>query len=167
MYLKRDFDKADYEANKALRLNPNHTNIIMTRGWISIVLGDHDAAIEQIQRARKLNPYMPGFELATLGTAYFDAKRYKDAIQVFSQVTDPPMWTNYELAASYAYLGDEENAARYLDALLERASRELAHFPGNDDQAWRSYFESYHIRRNPKDLEHLIEGLRKAGLAVS
>lgn len=167
MYLKRDFDKADYEANKALRLNPNHTNIIMTRGWISIVLGDHNAAIEQIQRARELNPYMPGFELSTLGTAYFDGKRYKDAIRAFSQVTDPPMWTNYELAASYAYLGDEKNAARYLHAFLARASRDLARFPGNDDQAWRSYFESHHIRRDPKDLEHLIEGLRKAGLAIA
>ena len=167
MYLKRDFDKADYEADKALRLNPNHTNIIMTRGWISIILGDPDAAIQHIQRARELNPYMPGFELATLGVAYFDGKYYEDAVQVFSKVPDLPMWAAYNLAAAHAYLGEKDQATRCLNEFLQRASHELAEYPGDNDQAWRSHFEHFHIRRNPKDLEHLLEGLRKAGLAIS
>ena len=165
-YLSGNFDRAVHEARTALSLNPNHVNIIMTSGWISIVAGDPETGIEHIQRARRLNPYMGGFELWTLGQAYFGAKRYEEAIDAFSQVTDPPAALYLDLAAACAYLGRDSDARDNMNTFLDRARNELNPFPGDDPQAWRRYFERTCIRRRKEDFEHIIEGARKAGLPV-
>jgi adenylate cyclase len=167
LQLTRDFDQAAHEANTALALNPNHANIIMTCGWISIVLGDPETAIKHILRARQLNPYMPGFDLCTLGSAYFNARRYQDAIDVISQVTDSPSFSYLELAICHAYLGHEESSRSSLDQYLQRAKSEMVHFPGDDPIAWRAHFEQTVTRRRNEDLEHYIEGVRRAGLLIS
>jgi adenylate cyclase len=81
----REFDHAEHEIGVALSLNPNHVNIIMTSGWVSIVNCDSERAIEMIKRARRLNPLMGGWELWTLGQAYLDANRYQDALDAFAK----------------------------------------------------------------------------------
>jgi adenylate cyclase len=163
--LTREFDQMAHEADRALALNPNHANILMTCGWISIVLGDPESAIKHILRARQLNPYMPGFDLCTLGSAYFHARRYQEAIDVISQVTDPPTWHYLELAACHAYLKHEELARRNLNSYLEHAENEMLRFPGNDLNAWRAFLEQNEFKRR-EDLEHFIEGVRRAGLPI-
>ena len=161
-----NLDRAVHEVHTALSLNPNHVNIIMTAGWISVAAGDPEAGIEHIQRARRLNPYMGGFELWTLGSAYFGAKRYEEAIDAFSKVTDPPAVLYLDLAAACAYLGRDSDARDNMNTFLDRARNELNPFPGDDPQAWRRYFERTCIRRRKEDFEHIIEGARKAGLPV-
>ena len=52
----REFDRAQNEIDIALKLNPNHVNIIMTAGWVSIVNCNPEQAIELIKRAFRLNP---------------------------------------------------------------------------------------------------------------
>ncbi|MEE8506170.1 MAG: tetratricopeptide repeat protein, partial [Kiloniellales bacterium] len=156
-YQAGNFDRSIHEAHTALSLNPNHVNIIMTLGWISVVVGDPEAGIEHIQRARRLNPYMGGFDLWTLGLAYFDAKRYEEAIDVFSQV-DPPTSLYLTLAAACAYLGRDSDARNAMNIFLDRAKDELNPFPGDDPRAWRRYLERWIVRRRKEDLEHMIEG---------
>jgi len=164
-YNSGNFDRAVHEARTALSLNPNHVNIIMTLGWISVVVGDPEAGIEHIQRARRLNPFMGGFDLWTLGLAYFDAKRYEEAIDVFSQA-DLPTSLYLTLAAACAYLGRDSDARNAMNIFLDRAKDELNPFPGDDPRAWRRYLERWIVRRRKEDLEHMIEGVRRAGLPV-
>jgi adenylate cyclase len=164
-YNSRNFDRAVHEARTALSLNPNHVNIIMTSGWISIVAGDPEAGIEHIQRARRLNPYMGGVDLWTLGLAFFDAKRYEEAIDVFSQV-DPPTPLYLSMAAACAHLGRDSDARDAMNIFLDRSKEELNPFPGNDPKAWRRYLERAIVRRREEDFEHILEGARKAGLPV-
>jgi adenylate cyclase len=161
-----DFDLATHEARLALSLNPNHVNIIMMTGWICVVTGDLEGGIEHIQRARRLNPYMGGFQLWTLGQALFGAKRYEEAIDAFSQVTDPPTSQFLDLASAYAYLGRDSDARSAMSNFLDRAKDELNPFPGDDPQAWRRYLEWAYDRRRKEDFEHILEGARKAGLPV-
>lgn len=165
-YLSGDIDRAVHEAQVALDLNPNHVNIIMTNGWISVVAGDPEIGIEHIEHARQLNPNMPGFELWTLGEAYLDARRYQEAIETLSKVPDPPTSAHLEMAICFAYLGQEENARNSLNTYLDLARVELDGFPGEDPQAWRTFLERTTVRRQKQDVEHFIEGARKAGLPV-
>jgi hypothetical protein len=58
----------------------------------------------------RLNPFMGGWELWTLGQAYLDAKRYQDALDSFAKVTDPPMIMFLERAICHAYLGHDDDA---------------------------------------------------------
>ena len=161
-----DFDRAMHEASVALDLNPNHVNIIMTMGWISVVAGDPETGIQHIERARQLNPNMPGFELWTLGIAYLEARRYHEAIDTLSKVPDPPRGLHMELAVSYAYLGRKEKAQGHMKEYLDYSKNEMGVFPGDDPLAWRAYFERTHKRRRKEDVEHYIVGARMAGLPV-
>ena len=165
-YLCGDFDRAMYEAAHAMDLNPNHVNIIMTMGWVAVVSGDPEAGIRYIERARQLNPNMPGFELWTLGEAYLEARRYQDAIDALLKVPDPPNDVNLELAVSYAYVGLPENARSFMRDYLNRARDEMSSFPGDDSLAWRAYFEQVHKRRHQENVEHYIAGARMAGLPI-
>ncbi|MGI9508717.1 MAG: adenylate/guanylate cyclase domain-containing protein [Geminicoccaceae bacterium] len=165
-YLTGDFDRAVHEARVALELNPNHVNIIMTNGWISVVAGEPLVGIEHIERARRLNPNLPGFELWTLGEALLAARRYQEAIDAFLMATDPPTDINLEMAICYGYLGQEDNARDSLTRYLDLAKSELDRFPGEDPVAWRAFLERTIVRRRREDVEHFIEGARKAGLPV-
>lgn len=162
-----EFDKAEQEIGVALSLNPNHVNIIMTSGWVSIVNCEPERAIETIKRARRLNPFMGGWELWTLGQAYLDAKRYQEALESFAKVTDPPTDMFLEKAICHAYLGHEEDAREILRTYLERAQKELSAFPGQDPVAWRTFFWNHNRRRRREVTEHFIEGARRAGLEVA
>ena len=162
-----EFDQAEYEINVALSLNPNHVNIIMTGGWVSIINCNPERAIELINRARRLNPYMGGWELWTLGQAYLDAKQYQDALDSFAKVVNPPTDLFLERAICHAYLGEEDGARRNLRMYLERAQLELSSFPGEDPVAWRTFFFRYHTRRRKEVTDHFIDGVRKAGLNVA
>ena len=162
-----EYEQAEREIGVALSLNPNHCNIIMTSAWTSVVNGDPGRAIELIQRARRLNPLMGGWELWTLGEAYLDAKRYQDALDSFAKVTDPPMFQFLDRAVCLAYLGRLEDAHRSLRTYLDRARKEMFEFPGEDPAAWRAFLHRYMKRRRPEITEHFIEGVRKAGLNVA
>jgi TolB-like protein/Tfp pilus assembly protein PilF len=165
-YVMGDIDRAVHEAQAALALNPNHVNIIMTNGWISVVAGDPEAGIEHIEYARQLNPNMPGFELWTLGEAYLDARRYQDAVDTLSKVSKPPTVTHLEMAVCYAYLGQQDKARDCLNTYLNLAEEELEEFPGEDPSAWRAFLEKTIVRRRKEDVEHFIDGAREAGLPV-
>ncbi|MGI9450651.1 MAG: hypothetical protein ACR2QH_08460, partial [Geminicoccaceae bacterium] len=78
---------------------------------------------------------------------------------------DPPSWHYLELAACHAYLKHEEHARRNLDSYLQRAKNELIHFPGTGPNAWRTFLEQTVFKRR-EDLEHFIEGVRRAGLSI-
>jgi TolB-like protein len=162
-----DFDQAERETGAALSLNPNHVNIIMTSGWVSVVNGDPERAIEMIKRARRLNPLMGGWELWTLGQAYLDARRYQDALDSFAKVTDPPTGMFLEMAICHAYLGHEDDARGNLRKYLKRAQDEVSSFPADDPAAWRAFLLRYHRRRRREVSDHFIDGARKAGLIVA
>jgi adenylate cyclase len=162
----REFDQAVHEIDIALSLNPNHVNIIMTGAWVSIVNCDPERAIEMIKRARRLNPFMGGWELWTLGEAYLDARRYQDALDSFAKVTNPPTELFLEKAICHAYLGHEGEAKRSLQKYLEHAQDEFSSFPGKDPAAWRAFFLRHFTRRQSDTRDHFIEGARKAGLNV-
>ena len=162
-----EYDHAEHEIEVGLSLNPNHVNIIMTSGWVSIVNCNPERAIEIIKRARRLNPFMGGWELWTLGQAYLDAKRYQDALDSFARTTDPPTDMFLERAICQAYLGQDDDARGSLRKYLERAKEELASFPGEDSVAWRKFLLRYCTRRRREVTDHFIEGARKAGLNVS
>jgi TolB-like protein len=161
------FDQAEHEIGVALNLNPNHVNIIMTSAWVSIVNCDPERAIERIKRARRLHPFMGGWELWTLGQAYLDAKRYQDALESFAKVTDPPTDMFLERAICHAYLGQKDDACGNLRKYVERAQEEFSAFPAEDPVAWRAFFLRYHTRRRREVTDHFIEGARKAGLNVA
>ncbi len=101
----------------------------------------------------KGNPSHPDWYETGLGIAAYVARRYDEAISAFRKVEHHTLQSRGTFAASYAQLGRMEEARAEAAKLLELhpkfSIRKLAQ---------KLYF------KNPADLEHHIDGLRKAGL---
>jgi hypothetical protein len=69
-------------------------------------------------------------------------------------------------AASYALAGRLAEARAKLREFLRVAERDMAHFPGQNSQEWMDYLERQSPYEDRRDLDHLCEGLRKAGLPI-
>jgi tetratricopeptide (TPR) repeat protein len=138
----------------------------MTAGAVSIANCNPEQAIDLIKRAFRLNPLMGSWQFWTLGEAYLDARRYREALESFAKVMDPPTFLFLESAVCHAHLGELDSAHTKLRTYLERAEKELKLFPGDDPVAWRTFLLRS-ARRQMEFTDHFIEGARKAGLHVA
>jgi hypothetical protein len=73
--------------------------------------GQSEEAIGLLHKAMRLNPFYPDEYLWHLGGAYYNLKRYEDAIQAVSGMQNPTEGHRI-LAASYAQLGRMERGPR-------------------------------------------------------
>lgn len=146
-------DKAIYHQDRALSLNPNSDLIVVQQGEVLTWLGKAEEGIEWIRRAMRLNPYHPERFWSHLGRAQYTARTYADAIASYSKLTAPDYSHHAFLAASSAQLGNRIAAAAHTREVLER---QAAFTIGN-------FLQTLHYRQ-PADLEHVREGLQKAGL---
>jgi len=152
IYVYCDLDRAAFHHRRAIALNPNDANAIASLGLLLVFLGRPEEGIDQIREAMRLNPYHPDWYWSDLSAALYATRRYSEAIEVLRRIARPGYWQWCRLAACYAQLDrmDEAKAAACEVRLL------------------RPNFSAANIRipyRNPTDAEHVIDGLRKAGLA--
>jgi TolB-like protein/DNA-binding winged helix-turn-helix (wHTH) protein/lipopolysaccharide biosynthesis regulator YciM len=148
------YKQAEVEIERALTINSNDANGLAGRGNILLWLGKTDAAIEALQRAQHIDPEINAIDRFALSLAYYLKRRYDEAIELAEinlRKTAAANFSRVLLAASYAQLD------RAVDA--ERVVTEIRRFdPTFDSGTFGSKFLS------PADLEHLREGIRKAGL---
>ena len=151
---RRSFDLAEQYYQRALELNPNDPEQSARMGGLYVFLGRPDEAIEWLKQAKLLDPYFnPVSYWHFLGTAHFVAGRYAEAITALSRSSTMPVWVQAYLAASHA-LADKIDRARELAAQLVRLTPD---FSATRLAAKEPY-------KRPTDGEHLLDGLRKAGL---
>jgi adenylate cyclase len=161
---KNQHELAKVQIEKALALNPNDYHNLCTKGWFLTVSGEPAAAIACLNEATRLNPFAPDNCLLAIGMAEYTARNYESAIEAFGKATGwglvRPAW----LAACYAQLGREKEASVAAEEALRSVETELTIQPGKDSELWRAYWARLACFKNPTDFEHLLEGLRKAGL---
>jgi TolB-like protein/Flp pilus assembly protein TadD len=163
--MRREFERARRHWDRAIVLNPNDADILMSRATALAFLGEAEEAIAQAKLAMRLNPFHPDWYDSDLAVAYFCAGRYGEVIEVFDRIAElfphTPAWR----AAAAAYLGRND------------AADHAARFVGNIRSIWagdsaagpREYAEWLLDRlpfRRPSDAEHLCLGLRRAGLPI-
>ncbi len=90
---------------------------------------------------------------------------YEEAIRSFGGMTSyVPMWRAAYLAACFAYLGRDEQAHEKAAEVIELAKTEVAVPLESDPERWREYWSKWYLFQKPDDLEHCLQGVRKAGL---
>jgi adenylate cyclase len=149
---RKDHDASLAAFEKAQHLNPNDTDIMSNMADALAHCGRSEEAITLLSRALLLNPFYPDQYLWYLGGAYFNLKQYEEAIKTLKRMNSP-MEGRRLLAASYAYLGNKEQAKF-------QASKVLEAYPNFD----LAYWEKVQPDVNPDDTEHFVHGLRLAGL---
>ena len=145
----------------AIALNQNDEE---ARGIFLAAMGEHDAALEQFEIARRHNPFEFNWVAACRGIALFSARRYQDAIDTLIQLPEPNIEVRCWLAASYAKAGRIDEARATLAKFLAEAERDMPDFPGRSLERWKPHLRGFKEYRDACDSEHLFGALAAAGL---
>jgi adenylate cyclase len=160
----QDYGQAEFHLKKGLELNPNNFHVRASLGIFLTAIGEPERALEEFDVAKTLNPIDPSWVPLYRGIAYFTARQYEAAIAAFRQTHEPLDELFGWLAASYALNGQTDEARAAMNEYLRRAERNMASVPSRLED-WREYWQWIAAYKNPEDLGHLMEGLRKAGLS--
>lgn len=134
-------------SRRSIELGPNNAEAWATQAQVLIYAGQHHAALESITTALKLNPRPPEHFYGWLGKAQYLIGNYDEAALSLEKIH----WFRETKVMTYAQLGRVDEAK----ALLER-------MPSFANLGW--YRARYAHYKRKQDREHMIDGLRKAGL---
>ena len=151
---KSDFDGSMVAAERAIALNPNFVDYRLAQVFYSV--GQPTKAIEIAKAQMRLDPFHPHFAPLTAGIAYYLLKEYQEAQRWLREATGRAPNHQYGhafLAAAYAQLGR-----------VEDARSEAAEVLRVNPQYTIGTQKQVSILKRLEDSDHLIDGLRKAGL---
>jgi adenylate cyclase len=156
--LLQEYDLAESHSILAVRANPNDRYAAGMRGLVAGCLGDPQAGIEWLLKARRLDPRALEAGREPLIAVYYLARQYPEAINEFRQWRNPPPHVVLDASAFYAQLGLHDDARQ----LIERFHSERPETFNIAD------YTRFHLRcyKRQEDRDHWLEGYRKAGLEV-
>jgi hypothetical protein len=155
--LRGELESVRSEADVALSLNPNSPYFTGTIGYVLVMAGDFDRGRKLVENAIALNPCYPKWFHHAIWLDDYRQERYEPAYR--AAVTAGPslgFWHPVVCSAPLGMLGRKPQARAYVAELrrlkpdFEGRSRELI--------ARTLKIESI--------AEHLVDGLRKAGLEL-
>lgn len=158
LFFRREFQAFRHAAERAIELNPMDGFAAGYLGFMIAYAGDWErgCALARYSMMR-LNPHYPGWYWFP---CFFDAYRkgdYRGALEIVPKINMPGFWrTQVALAAVYGQLGDKEAAGN--------AVRELLAIKPDFAVAARTELRKWW---DAELTEHLLDGLRKAGLEVA
>ncbi|MCH8888570.1 MAG: tetratricopeptide repeat protein, partial [SAR324 cluster bacterium] len=153
--IKREYDQAIVEGERAVALGPNISDGLIYTGMIYYFSGRFDEALAMINRGMRLCPIYPPFYLALLGQTLNLLERYDEAIGAYQQSADlePEYPTpHFGLAVVYGALGQTEAAQRAAEA-FHRASPNLTSL---------QEYARRHPFKDPAYNQRWIDALKKA-----
>jgi tetratricopeptide (TPR) repeat protein len=161
---RHDWDTALRHWNLSAALDPSDADVAMARATAIAYLGQPDEAFATAQVAMRLNPHYPNWYISDLGVIRFAQRRYRDCLDCYARILDiyphSPAWR----AAAAAYLGLDAEAREHGEAFLANAQTAWAGSADAGPSSYVAWFIKHVPIRLPEDRQHLIEGLRKAGL---
>ena len=153
--IRGDRERGEVVASRAIELNPNNALWLGLLGsWLSVG-GNFEQGVPMAQKALALNPNPPPWLRMPMFLEHYHNGRYEAALAQAQRVETDDYRTPMFLAAAYGQLGRLDDAKR---ALSEMRARWLGPADGIRQES---------IQRNglaPELIDHLLEGLRKAGM---
>jgi TolB-like protein len=156
LFFRKDFLAFRAEAERALALNRIDSSTSAILGTMIAYTGDWEYGVSLVEQAKQLNPHHPGWYHYL---AVYDAYRrrdYRGALASALKVNMPGYyWPHATLAAVYGQLGEQERAR----AALRELNAIMPNFGAIAREEWGKWNDAEFV-------EHLLDGLRKAGLEV-
>ncbi len=151
--IERRFEQAEFHHERAIGLNSNDPRIVSQRGELLMWLGRPDEGVPWIEKAIRLDPVGAERRTYNLGRAFFSARRYAEAATTLTRLQSASSGRHAYLAASYAQLGDSEQARRHA-AEVQRLTPDFS----------ARRFAGVLPYKDAADREHLATALVKSGL---
>jgi TolB-like protein len=156
LFFQKDFPACRSEARRAAELNPMNGAAM---GWIGIMIaysGDWDEGCAQVESAMQLNPHHPSWYWLPLACNAYRKGDYHGALNFALKINLPGyFYAHLTRAAAYGQLGMHEPAQRALNEMLTLRA-DMATAAREELAKWWE----------PDLVEHIIDGLRKAGLKI-
>jgi TolB-like protein len=164
---RREFEPARKHLDLATQLNPNDADRALDRGTTLMYLGEPEKAIEVMEAGIRLNPFHPDSYLADLAEAFFAARRYDEMIRIADTISDPTPQFSAWKAAACAHAGHEAEARKHARTFIANVASIWAGDPAAGPGEYVAWLLGFCPFRREADLEHLVAGLRSAGLDAS
>ncbi len=119
LVMNNDQEHGFEEYDKAMEINPNNPDFMVTKGRDLAAYGRFDEGIDLIQKGFKYNHHHAEWYFWYQGMAYFAAGRFEDAIKSFNRLSHQNKDTRIYLAASYGQIGDIAEAQVQAKELLQ------------------------------------------------
>ena len=141
---------------RTIALNPMDGSLIGFLGLLMHHAGEEERGLQMVEAAMQLNPNYPGLLRFTAFTHAYCHGRYAEALEAAVRINMPGFfYAHAARAAALGQLGQREAGRKAVQELL--ALR--ADFATTARQEYAKWFE-------PEQIEHFMDGLRKAGLEI-
>lgn len=159
LYVRREHNRAIPELEAALELNPSLAWGHYGLGAAKVFSGRAREAFEHLETAISLSPRDPnmGSFLVRMADAHLFTRHYKEAIHWAMKALQQPnfQWSRYAvLLSALGHLGRQDEAAYRLKQL--RVQR---------PDFSTDFVRETHLFSDSEDMQHYLEGLRKANVA--
>jgi TolB-like protein/tRNA A-37 threonylcarbamoyl transferase component Bud32/Flp pilus assembly protein TadD len=154
-YQRGDFDSFRVEAERAIALNGNNALWLAYAGIRFCTREDWERGVPLARKALRLNPHPPSWYYLGMFFHSYRHGRYEEALKQVLKVDSYDYRVPLYRAATYGQLGRYDEAKREFADLLALVPKIPAGF--REDMIERHGMAS-------ELAEHLVEGLRKAGL---
>lgn len=157
--MARQHESAIAEVEKAISLDPNFAHAYFDLAWALHYAGRPADAIEKLDQAARLDPHFSDTIFHLRALACFQSGRYEDALTNLKRrlIRNPNTdVSNVLMAACYGHLGRAAEA--------QAAWREALRINPNYSVEHKRVLLPY---KNAGDFEHVVDGLRKAGIDVA
>jgi TolB-like protein len=148
-----DLDGGREQFTTALKLNHNHADAWIFLADLETLEGRTEEALHAARTAFRLNPRPPSYYFWLFSWALYAARRYEDVIEMVGRDPARSLGSQRLLAGALAQLGR-------LDEAREVGCEFMRQTPNFTIGRWVKTLPV----RNPSQLDHFIEGYRKAGL---
>jgi TolB-like protein/Tfp pilus assembly protein PilF len=158
MFFRRDFPAFRRAAERAIALNPMDADTVAYMGALMAYGGDWERGCGLVERSIPLNPHHAGWFWMPLVHNAYRQHDYAGALDAAVKVNLPGyFYVQAVLVAVYGQLGERE-MARGAVAHLVALKPDMGAVAREELGKWLYY--------QPDVVEHVLEGLRKAGLDV-
>jgi len=165
LFENRQNEEAEIQCRRAVTLNPNDADANAILGVILVYFGLVDEGREWIAKAMRLNPFPPGWYHWYQALSFFSSREYKKSIRAFKEIRSLDRWGHAYLAACNAHLDRMDEARAEIAIFVETRQKEIQ---ACGDPVPAKTLDLARVRatryRTEADQNHLLDGLRKAGL---
>ena len=157
LFFRREIPAFRVAAERAVSLNPMDGATVAFMGLLIAYAGDWERGCALSEKGSQLNPNHPGWYGYTAWHNAYRKKDYRGALDVALKLNAPNNFYTYSvLAITHAQLGEMEEAHKALRHLLA-LKPDFAKVARKVHGMWIE----------PDLVEHLMDGLRKAGLEIA
>jgi serine/threonine protein kinase/tetratricopeptide (TPR) repeat protein len=144
-------------------LAPDNPLGLYNLGGVYLALGRYDDAVKVLTRAIEIKPAAGAY--SNLGTAYFHARHYQAAMDVFAKATalrpsDHRLWRN--LAEAQAAAGQTQAALKSYATASATVRQQLAIHPNDADLLGSGALYKAHLGNRESAREDIVKALRLA-----